>query len=230
MRCQIALQSFEYTAVFDQPLFALVSRQTELAEACFKRFAPNVPLNLSDLQATGGATYADVVVAARIPRLRGIVEVRVDRLNGRFDGLTSPEDTDAAMLAVVLCKEALNDVFPDLLVASTSMNVMSWLTCDGDKQAVEELLAAYQQVQFDPVALGAETARFIVRGQIMNDPEGWSLGFGLEPSAPPEFDLYLVCLATYTAASRYRTIEKQRAHLSTVFAGILEQFGFQLAR
>ncbi|MGZ8995426.1 MAG: hypothetical protein ACXW3P_02870 [Rhodospirillales bacterium] len=227
MRCRVALQTVEYTATFEQPLFTLVNRQTELAQACFNRFAPDFPLSLPHVQATGGTTFADVVVAVRLPALRGMVEVRVDRLAGRFEGLATQDEADRALLAIGRGEEALRSVFPDVLAASTSLNVMSWLTCDDDKRAVEENLAARQHVQFEAAALGANKARFAVRGEIANEDEGWTFGFGLEPSAPAEFDLYLVCLATYTAASRYRTIAAQRGHLSAVFAGILEQFGFR---
>lgn len=164
MRCAFALRVIEYAASFEKPLFALARRQTDVLEACFRSTEQSFPLDLGDLRAPGGETYADLVVAVRYPRLRGVVEVRVDRLAGRFEGLVSEEEADQSMLFVSQCQQAVNDVFPDLLVASTSMNVMSWLTCEGDGQAVEELLAARQQMHIDLTAVGAEEGRFFVRG------------------------------------------------------------------
>ncbi len=227
MRCRFALRIIEYAATFDKPIFALAKRQTEVLEACFRKTEQSFPLELGNLRAPGGETYADLVVAVRYPRLRGGMEVRVDRVVGRFEGLIAEEEADQAVRFVSQCQQAVNDVFPDLAVASTSINVMSWLTCDGDSHAVADLLSARQQVQFDPVAVGAEKARFIVRGQLTNDEEGWSLGFGLEPSLLPDYDLYLVCQATYPAGSRYDSIDMRRVHLSAVSGRLLLQFGFE---
>ena len=228
MRCRVALRIIEYTATFDKPIFALAQRQTDVLEACFRKTEQSFPLELGDLRAPGGETYADLVVAVRYPRLRGGVEVRVSRLAGRFEGLVSEEEADQAMLFGTQCEQAVMDVFPDLLVASTSMNVMFWLTCDGDRQAVEELLAARQQVKFDAAAVGAEQARFFVRGQLINEAEAWSLGFGLEPSVLPEYGLYLICQGNYRATSRYGELSDQNVHLSTIVEGILGQFGFEV--
>lgn len=175
MRCHFALRVFEYAATFDKPIFALAQRQTQVLEACFRRTGQTFPLGLGDLRAPGGETFADLVVAVRYPRLRGGVEVRVDRLTGRFDGLVSEEEADRSMLFVGQCRQAVDDVFPDLAIASASINVMSWLKCDGDGQAVEELLAARQQMQVDAAALGAERARFFVRGQLVNEAQDGAL-------------------------------------------------------
>lgn len=228
MRCRFALRVIEYTATFDQPIFSLAQRQTDVLEACFRKVAQSYPLDLGDLRAPGGETYADLVVTVRYPRLRGGVEVRVNRLTGRFEGLVSEEDADQSMLFVSKCEEAIQEVFPDIVVASTSTNIMSWLTCDGEKRNVEELLSLRQQVQFDPSAVGGEKARFFVRGQILNEAEEWSLAFGLEPSVLPEYGLYLNCQGNYGAASRYGEIGAQAVHLRAVVEGILSQFGFEV--
>lgn len=228
MRCRLALRGLEYAATFDKPIFALAQRQTEVLEACFRRTEQIFPLELGDLRAPGGETFADLVVAVRYPRLRGSVEVRVERLTGRFDGLASEEEADRSVLFVSQCQQALNDVFPDLALASASITIMSWLTCDEDGQAVEELLAARQQMQIDAAAVGAERARFFVRGQLVNEAKGWSVGFGLEPSVLPEYALYLICQSSYTAASEFGHISDQAAHLGGVVEGILGQFGFEV--
>lgn len=228
MRCRFALRVIEYTATFGKPIFALAQRQTEVLEACFRKTERSFLLALGYLRAPGGETYADLVVAVRYPRLRGGVEVRVSELAGRFEGLISEEEADQSMLFVGQCQQAVNDVFPDLAVASTSINVMSWLTCDGDRRAVEQLLAASQQVQLDTAAVGAEQARFFIRGELINRVEAWSLGFGLEPSVLPEYGLYLICQGHYTDESEYRQITDQTVHLGNVAEKILSQFGFEV--
>lgn len=228
MRCRFALRILEYTATFDKPIFALAKRQTEVLEACFRKTEQSFPLEPGNLRAPGGETYADLVAAVRYPRLRGAVEVRVDRLTGRFEGLVSEEEADQSMLFVSQCQQAVNDVFSDLPVASTSMNVMSWLACDGDGQAVEQLLAARQQVPFDAGAVGAERSRFFVRGQLINEAEGWSLGFGLEPSVLQEYSLYFSCQGNYSAVSKYGRIADQSTHLHNTAEGVLGQFGLEV--
>lgn len=123
MRCAFALQTLEYTAVFGRPLFSLARRQAELAETWFEKTAAALPVDLADMQAIGGTTYADVAVTLRLPRLRGALEVRVDRIHGRFDGAPLREDLDSATAAVEMCIQAVNEVFPDVRVASTSVVV-----------------------------------------------------------------------------------------------------------
>jgi hypothetical protein len=228
VRCEFALRVIEYAASFEKPIFALARRQTDVLEACFRRTEQSFPLDLGDLRAPGGETYADLVVAVRYPRLRGLVEVRANRLAGRFEGLVSEEEADQSMLFVSQCQQAVNDVFPDLLVASTSMNVMSWLTCEGDGHAVEELLAARQQMHIDLAAVGAEEGRFFVRGQLVNNAEGWSVGFGLEPSGLPEYGLYLICQASYAEGCQYPQMADQDIHLGKLAEKILRQFGFEV--
>ncbi|MCU0893124.1 MAG: hypothetical protein MUD06_02180 [Rhodospirillales bacterium] len=229
MRCRFAVQTLEFSAAFGRPLFDLTKHQAELAGTWFDKAAAALPIDLSDMQATGGTTYADVAVAMRLPRLRGSVEVRVDRVNGRFDGLALQEDLDSAARAVDMCIEAVKAVFPVLEVPSTSVVVMSWLECGHDKQGVEELLASRQQVQFDPLAVGAKEARFIVRGQLTNGEYAWNLGFGLEPSLIQDYDLYVICQATYETASRHGSTEARWAHIDEVRAKVLLQFGFEVS-
>lgn len=228
MRCRFALRVIEYAALFEKPLFGLAKRQTDVLEACFRRTEQSFSLELGDLRAPGGETYADLVAAVRYPRLRGAVEVRVNRLTGRFDWLASEEEAVQSVLFLSQCQQAVNDVFPDLLVASTSMNVTSWLTCEGDGHAVEELLAARQHMQFDAAATGAERARFFVRGQLVNEAEGWSVGFGMEPSVLPDYGLHLICQGNYTAAGRYPLISDQDTHLGKLAETILHEFGFEV--
>jgi len=98
-----------------------------------------------------------------------------------------------------------------------------------DKQGVEELLASRQQVQFDPLAVGAKEARFIVRGQLTNGEYAWNLGFGLEPSLIQDYDLYVICQATYETASRHGSTEARWAHIDEVRAKVLLQFGFEVS-
>lgn len=229
MRCALGVQTLEYKALFGRPLFGLAGRQAELAETWFDKSAAALPIDLEDMQAIGGATYADVAVTLRVPRLRGTLEVRVDRVHGRFDGPLLQEDLDTATLAVDICIEAVNEVFPHLPVASTSLTVNAWLDCEGDKHGVEALLASRQQVHFDPLAVGAEEARFVVRGQLTNASEAWSLGFGLEPSLLPDYDLYLICQATYEAGSRRASVEARGAHIREARAKVLHQFGFEVS-
>jgi hypothetical protein len=227
MRCRFGLRVIEYAALFETPLFGLAKRQTDVLEACFRRTEQSFPLELGDLRAPGGETYADLVAAVRYPRLRGAVEVRVDRLTGRFEGLASKEEADQSMLFLSQCQQAVNDVFPDLLVASTSMNVMSWLSCEGDSHAVEELLAARQHVQLDAAAAGAERARFFVRGQLVNDADGWSVSFGLEPSVLRDYGLYFICQGNYIVSGTYPLISDQDTHLGKLAETVLHQFGFE---
>lgn len=228
MRCAFALQTLEYTAVFGRPLFSLARRQAELAETWFEKTAAALPVDLADMQAIGGTTYADVAVILRLPRLRGALEVRVDRIHGRFDGAPLREDLDSATAAVEMCIQAVNEVFPDVRVASTSVVVHSWLDCGGDKHGVETLLASRQQVQFDPLAVGAEVVRFVARGQLTNESEAWSLAFGLEPSLLPGYDLYLISQATYEAGSLYGSVETRWAHVREAGPKVLHQFGFEV--
>jgi hypothetical protein len=229
MRCAFGVQTLEYKAVFDRPLFSLARRQAELAETWFDKSAAALPIDLSDMQAIAGTTYADVAVTLRLPRLRGALEVRVDRINARFDGAPLREDLDSATIAVDMCIGAVNKLFPDVRVASTSVIVHCWLECGGDKHGVETLLASSQQVQFDPLAVGAELVRFAVRGQVTNESEAWSLAFGLEPSLLPGYDLYLICQATYEAGSPHSSVKARWAHIREAGPKVLHQFGFEVS-
>ena len=89
----------------------MARRQVELAETWFDKSAAALPVDLSDMQAIGGTTYADVAVTLRLPRLRGSLEVRVDRIHGRFDGAPLREDLEQATAAVEMCTiQAVNEV------------------------------------------------------------------------------------------------------------------------
>ena len=230
MRCAFALQTLEYTAVFGRPLFSLARRQAELAETWFDKSAAALPVDLSDMQAIGGTTYADVAVTLRLPRLRGSLEVRVDRIHGalrrRSAAGGSGSGNGRSRYVHRGGQRSLSRCSSGIHLGCRSF--AGW-TCGGDKHGVETLLASRQQVQFDPLAVGAEIVRFAVRGQLTNESEAWSLAFGLEPSLLPGYDLYLICQATYEAGSPYGSVEARWAHVREAGPKVLHQFGFEVS-
>jgi hypothetical protein len=228
MGCQIAVQNIDYTFRFDQPVLALPTRHLDVLGCCYRRVADDYPLQLADLQSLGGVSLAESCARIALPALGGSAEIRVDRLSGQFSGVTSHQQSERTTLVVSQCNDAFHEVFPEVAIASTSISIMSWLSCDGGRSAVEDTLKARQKIEFDARTIGADTASFSVRGNLRNEAEAWSIAFGLEPSTPVEFDLYFVTIATYAAVSGYTDFGGQSAHTALMLRRILDQFGFEL--
>ncbi len=199
MKGSLEWMEMTYEAEFSVPLFDLPGRTTELMRALHQFIHPRFPLRTTDLQVSGGNALSDVCVRVTMFGGNGTIEVTVEKLSMRFNGLRSEQDLAICNECFALVVQALKGAFPQVVIATVAVrSTLSLRLGDGSVDARDFLQQVVKPgIDMDLTGLGNAALYPCINLEVQNDDEGWRAVLHAYDSVVEKSSIFASCWVAY---------------------------------
>lgn len=218
-----------YEVTFVRPIFEVALSAVQIMKSLYANLNPRFAISMADLQSLSGQTMADVGVIVSLFNDQGSIEVRPERLLGRFDRLQNKTDGTVVRDCLKLVEKAVFESVKEAEVASTTIRTSSWLAIEGMEDPADYFLgpSGKLSLRLNAEKLKSDPLTFAPRIYARNEKEKWSATFVVDKSAFTGTHLFFVCDLTYLPHGAFNSLDERAEHLEVQYKRLLAEIGLE---
>jgi hypothetical protein len=194
-----------------QPAFVLARNASETLQNFYTIIAPRYAIPVEHVAVNAANILSEWFIRIGLFENLAALELRINKMTLRFPQSQAAEGVKAVKDVTMLAHDALRKAVPDVRSAQTAFSLSSWMALEGGTDAAQAFLRkrAMPQSCIDPKQLGGENATYVLRVNVPNPTEMWTVQITAEPSALPQADLFLLVQLSFGHGTQYQGVDEQ---------------------